>query len=201
MTTPSLLPFSLALLLTAAAGAQDARPFERTGGTPLEVEITVLQIEGDGAVRPVAPEHRFAGGDLVAFELAASRGGYAHLAVADGDAEQGLRVLWPAATVGDPGSGHPLAADKPARLPPAEMPPLRLTGDGPTELIVLFSPRPPDEAPKRKWLKQIDLREIELAEAPVAGPRRLRYSGLVAAGETVKMRLVLSHGNRGTTDD
>ena len=88
----------------------------------------------------------------------------------------------------------PIKAETPKRIPLATEPPIRLVGEGPTEVFVLFSLRPPADAKKRAWLKQIDFRVAVLDDAPADAPRALRFTGTAADGETVRMKVVLNHG-------
>ena len=182
-----LLLFACALLPTSV-GAQDVLSFDRVGVPTLTVDVVPFEVD-DGGVRSVSPEHRFRDGGGVAFEITASRGGYVRLALPDATAESGFRPLWPASP-----SGEPIAAGEPKRVPLKTEPPIVLTGDGPSELLVLFSLRPPEPGSPRKWLKQIGFRGAGLGDGAPEAPRGWRFSGTAADGETVSMEVTLHHG-------
>lgn len=189
MTAQSVCRMAIAIvLLPILAGAQEGRPFEAVEGSPLKVELRLHRIGADGSSQPVPADHRFADGDFFAIELKASRGGYVSLAVEDAKGEDGLRQLWPAS------GGHPVSAGQPVRLPSQAESPLQLKGKSPTELVVVFSPLPPAGKPQRKWLRQIDLRDVGVADKAPAGPKPFHFTGKVRDDERVKMRIELHHG-------
>ena len=171
-------------LLPLLAGAQE--------GLPLTVELRLQRIGTDGSSQPVPADYRFADGDLFAIELRASRGGYVRLAVEDPAGKNGLRQLWPG---GD--GGHPVSADWPDRLPELGERPFQLKGKGPTTLVIVFSPLPPAGEAGHTWLRQIDLRMIDIPKGalPPAGPKPIRFEGRVQDGGSVKMKISLNHGS------
>ena len=189
MTAQSVGRMALAiLLLPILAGAQERRPLEAVGGSPLDVDLWLHRIGADGSSQPVPADHRFADGDLVAIELKATRGGYVSLAVEDPQEKDGLRQIWPAA------GGHPAAAGQPVRLLPQGEKPLQLKGKSPTALVVVVSPRPPAGKPRREWLRQIDLRDVGVADRVPAGPKPFLFTGKVQDDKPVKMKIELHHG-------
>jgi hypothetical protein len=175
-------------LLPLFAGAQAPRSFETVEGGPLTVELRLQRIGADGSSQPVPADYRFADGDFFAIELKASRGGYVRLAVEDPAGSDGLRQIWPSGK-----AGHPVPAGKPDRLPELGETPFQLKGKGPTTLVVVFSTLPPAGEPGRTWLRQIDLREVGVAETAPAGPKPIRFEGRVLEGGSVKMKIELSH--------
>lgn len=189
MTAQSVGRMALAIvLLPIFAGAQERRPLEAVAGSPLDVELRLHRIGADGSSQPVPADHRFADGDLFAIELNATRGGYVSLAVEDPKGKDGLRQIWPAG-----GGGHPVSAGLPLRLPAQNEKPLQLKGESPTALVVVFSPRPPAAEPRRKWLRQIDLRDVGVADKVPSGPKPFLFTGKVRDDEPVKMRIELHH--------
>ncbi len=197
MTSSRYLAFALVSLLPSVVDAQDKRPFERSGVSLLEVEVTLERVGDNGAAEPVTPDYRFPAGSRLAFKLDASRGGYASIGVTDKLDPDEVRMLWPQATGGRRQPGHKITAREPTQLPAGGGAPLSLNGAGPTEFVILFSPRAAEDlAPKgrhrrngRRWLEQIDLR------SPIV-KRSLKFSGQAANGETLKMRVTVHHGPR-----
>jgi hypothetical protein len=171
------------LLLAALAGwGAEARPLPVPERRPLRLEVTVLRLDPSTKIlTPVRADSPFKTGDVVAFEVKASLGGYLALHV-DG-------TVWP-----QQAAGRPTPAQASVRVPESWR--LRLTGASPTKLSLVFSPSPLDgstSAGKRRWLEQIVLREAKLepGEAP-AGPV-LIFEGSLGEAEKAVVQLELRH--------
>lgn len=177
----------LCLLLAAPARADEPRAIERLEGRPITLDVGLRRIDpSSNAVIPVDPSTRFHHGDRLVVMLDSSLGGYVRLAAPGADGA--LVEIWPA-----PGeAAWPVAPHEPIRLPPENVRPLVLRAPAPTELRILFT-KSVDEPRAKRRLKQIKLRVVELADAPVQGPPTLRFEGRVTDQETVALPLTLHH--------
>lgn len=179
---------SLLLLGARAGGGVEARPLSVPERLPLRLEVKVLRL--DGATKELVPariDSPFKTGDVVAFEVKASRGGYLAL-LSSGAAGQ----LWPRET-----AGHPMPSQATVRVPATGL--IRLSAPSPTKLSVVFSPRPLDGSPppgssgeRTRWLKQIILREARLEEGEPAGLAVL-FEGSMSETEKAVVELELRH--------
>lgn len=187
-----LAPALPVLLLAAVAGwGAQARPLPVPERLPLRLEVTVLRLDNTTkALVPVRADAQFKTGDVVAFDVKASRGGYLAL-LSSGTV--GPPWLWP-----QQAAGEPTPSQATVRVPASGW--IRLTAPSPTKLSLVFSPRPLDgsappgsPAEKPRWLKQIILREAKLepGEAP-AGPALL-FEGALGEAEKAVVELELRH--------
>jgi hypothetical protein len=179
-------------LLAATTGwSAESRPLPVPERLRLRLEVTVLRIdEVTKAMVPVKADSTFKNGDMVIFEVKASRGGY--LALLSSGAV-GPPWLWPPAA-----TGEPAPAQQTMRVPASGS--IRLKAPSPTKLSLVFSPLPLDGSPppgslsrKPRWLKQIILREakLEAGDAP-AGPA-LVFEGDLGEAERAVVELELRH--------
>jgi hypothetical protein len=184
-----LLPISLPIFLLAAVvtGEAQPRPLAVPERLPLRLEVTALRLDNaTQAMVPVRADAPFKTGDVVAFDVKASRGGYLAL-LSSGTAGR----LWPPEA-----AGHPMPSQAKVRVPASGR--LRLSAPSPTKLSLVFSPRPLDgsappgsPAEKPRWLKQIILREVTL-EPGEAGPA-LIFDGSLSEAEKAVIELELRH--------
>lgn len=183
---PSPLLF---LLAAAAAWGAEARPLSVPERLPVRLEVTVLRLDNaTKALVPVRIDSPFKTGDAVAFEVKASRGGYLAL-VSPGAAGR----LWPPQA-----AGQPMSAQATVRVPASGL--IRLSAPSPTNLSVVFSPRPLDgSAPpgnpgeRTRWLKQIILREAHLETGETPAGLAIVFEGSMSETEKAVVDLELRH--------
>jgi hypothetical protein len=152
--------------------------------------VTVLRLDPSTQIStPVRADSSFKNGDVVAFDVKASRGGYLAL-VADGT--EGPPWLWPTQA-----AGQPTPAQSVVRIPESGQ--IRLTGASPTKLSLAFSPSPLDgsspgrPAEKRRWLQQIVLREAKLEPGGAPANSALIFEGALGEAEKAVVELELRH--------
>ena len=178
------LATSLPVLLFAAVagGGAQTRPLPVPERPQLRLEVTVLRLDNaTKAMVPIRADASFKTGDLVAFEVKASRGGYLAL-LASGTPEH---RLWP-----QQATGEPTPSQATVRVPASGL--IRLASPSPTKLSLLFSPRPLDGSSPR-WLKQIILREAKLETGDVPAGPALIYEGSLGDAEKAVIELELKH--------
>lgn len=183
----TMLPF---LLLAAVSGwGAESRPLSVPERLPVRLEVTVLRLDqATKALVPVSIDAPFKTGDVVAFDVKASRGGYLALR-SPGTAGQ----LWPPQA-----AGHPMPSQATIRVPASGL--IRLSAPSPTKLSLVFSPRPLDgSAPpgssteKTRWLKQIILREAKLVSGETPAGPALIFEGALSEAEKSVIELELRH--------
>jgi len=188
-----MLTCLLLTALTFAATAQDQPTLRPLDPAVLLIRVTVERLDDEHGPVAVPLDHRFATGDRVRFDVRSSRAGCFSIASVDGRGD--LHPLWPR-----DGGCHPIAAETATRVP--AMGGLRFGGRGPTRLALLVSPiatraaspaTPHSTGSRRRWLKQIRLRDVVVDETPVVEEPVTYFQGEIADAETAAVKLVLHH--------